>query len=130
MQPKTMQSKTMQLTYRGVAYDYQPAPVDTVETGVTGKYRGLEWRFRNLEKPPVQKPTLDLVYRGVHYSTGTQSNNPGQGNTPVQETVNTTPSVRQKACALFWQNQRSNLRRQQVMFNRAAQEIGLTAQLV
>ncbi|WP_017303023.1 DUF4278 domain-containing protein [Spirulina subsalsa] len=130
MQTRTAQSKTTQLTYRGVTYDYQPSPVDTVEMGVTGKYRGLEWRFRNLQKPPVQKPTLDLIYRGVHYRTGAESNNSGNGNTPVQETVNSHPSVRQKACALFWQNQRDNLHRQRVMFNRAAQEIGLTAQLV
>ncbi|WP_235110462.1 DUF4278 domain-containing protein [Acaryochloris sp. 'Moss Beach'] len=36
-----------------------------------GQYRGLEWRFRNAHKTPVMQPSLNLVYRGVAYETGT-----------------------------------------------------------
>jgi hypothetical protein len=27
-----------------------------------------DWRFRNLKKPPVLRPTVNLTYRGVKYN--------------------------------------------------------------
>jgi hypothetical protein len=60
----------MQLTYRGVSYDYTPPQVNTVDSDLVGRYRGVDIRFRNPSKPPVQQPTLDLKYRGVPYCTG------------------------------------------------------------
>jgi len=30
----------------------------------------LDWRFRNLKKPPVLQPRVSLKYRGVYYQTG------------------------------------------------------------
>ena len=60
----------MQLTYRGVRYDYNPPRVDLKQTEEVGKYRGVDIRFRTVKKNTVQQPTLDLVYRGVAYRTG------------------------------------------------------------
>ncbi|TAF57684.1 MAG: DUF4278 domain-containing protein [Oscillatoriales cyanobacterium] len=60
----------MQLTYRGVSYDYTPPQVNSVDSDLVGRYRGIDIRFRNPSKSPVQQPTLDLKYRGVSYRTG------------------------------------------------------------
>ena len=57
----------MQLIYRGATYSYIPSEVETNLAEVCGKYRGLDWRFRNLKKPPMLQPTVNLKYRGVYY---------------------------------------------------------------
>ena len=57
----------MQLTYRGVAYEYTPPAVETKEGELAGRYRGLDWKFCNPTKTYVQQPNLDLMYRGVTY---------------------------------------------------------------
>jgi hypothetical protein len=61
----------MKLTYRGVSYDYNPPVVQTNTSDDVGKFRGVDIRFRTVQKAPVQQPTLDLVYRGVAYQIGT-----------------------------------------------------------
>ncbi|UBF26683.1 DUF4278 domain-containing protein [Kovacikia minuta CCNUW1] len=62
----------MKLNYRGVDYNYTPAPVETREDAIAGKYRGAAFKFRtNAAKVPVLQPALDLLYRGVRYKTGT-----------------------------------------------------------
>ena len=61
----------MKLQYRGVSYEYNLPEVETTLGEVGGKYRGLDWRFRNLKKPPVLQPRVSLKYRGVYYQTGT-----------------------------------------------------------
>lgn len=63
-----LEAKSMKLHYRGIDYDYNPPTVAVTEGEVGGKYRGLDWRFHNLEKPPVLQPRLNLTYRGVKYS--------------------------------------------------------------
>ncbi|MBE9128991.1 MULTISPECIES: DUF4278 domain-containing protein [unclassified Coleofasciculus] len=112
----------MKLTYRGVKYDYNPPTVETVERGVGGKYRGLDWRFRNLKKPPVLQPAADLKYRGVHYQIpGVVVNNKLE-----QEKVPALLSTADKARVLMLGNQRSRKNRQLAMLNRSAEEVGLT----
>ncbi|WP_204153325.1 DUF4278 domain-containing protein [Leptolyngbya sp. CCY15150] len=56
----------MQLSYRGVTYDYTPPQVNYNSKEAVGKYRGLDIRFRKVSQPVVQLPTLDLIYRGAH----------------------------------------------------------------
>ena len=58
----------MNLRYRGIEYEYTPSICMFTKGEVGGKYRGLDWRFRNLEKPPVLQPRLNLTYRGIKYS--------------------------------------------------------------
>ncbi|NEP17078.1 MAG: DUF4278 domain-containing protein, partial [Leptolyngbya sp. SIO4C1] len=61
----------MKLTYRGVSYDYQPPTVTTKLTAETGKYRGVDVRFRAVEHPPVQPLKVDMIYRGVPHGEQT-----------------------------------------------------------
>jgi hypothetical protein len=41
----------MKLNYRGISYEYNPPEVAVDRGTVAGKFRGLDWRFRNLKKP-------------------------------------------------------------------------------
>lgn len=104
----------MQLTYRGKIYEYNPPAVETHVSQEGGKYRGQDWRFRNMKKPPVLQPTRNLVYRGVAYTTGGEQ---GAKTQPVA-------SVGQQSRRLFWGYERSDRNRQQSMHYRAAAEIG------
>ena len=60
----------MKLKYRGVAYDYNPTEVTTVEGKVGGKYRGVPWQQKIPQITQVDKPSVDLKYRGVSYRKG------------------------------------------------------------
>jgi hypothetical protein len=112
----------MKLSYRGVQYDYNPPVVETTEAGVGGKYRGLDWRFRNMKKPPVLQPRVDLTYRGVRYQTGVTpvTNSTEQTNTPAV-------STQAQARSLMLNQLRSLKNRQQTMLYRSAAEVGLVA---
>ncbi|MEA5472357.1 DUF4278 domain-containing protein [Spirulina sp. 06S082] len=107
----------MKLTYRGVAYEYNPTTVESLDTEITGKYRGLEWRFRNRKAPTAQKPTLDLVYRGVPYTQGQEA--------PAVK-ANPTPSIGQRARALFLNKERTELKRQESVLLRSEERVGLS----
>lgn len=106
----------MKLTYRGVSYDYTPADVETAEGELGGKYRGLDWRFCNVQKVRVQQPTVELLkYRGVAYTTDSPE-------TPVQS------APEEKARSLMLDRQRVSQNRQRSLLSRAAAEIGITLQ--
>jgi hypothetical protein len=109
----------MKLSYRGVSYEYNPPVVEATETEVGGKYRGLDWRFRNLKKPPMIQPTVNLKYRGFSYQVGT---------TPTTKSVEPakTPalSTQDQARSLMMNRLRSLKNRQQSMLNRSAAEVG------
>lgn len=60
----------MKLKYRGVAYEYNPTNVTTVEGKVGGKYRGVPWQQRIPQITQVPEPSVDLKYRGVPYRKG------------------------------------------------------------
>lgn len=102
----------MKLSYRGVSYDYNPPVVETTQGQTAGKYRGQDWRFRNLKKAPVLQPTKNLVYRGVSYQRGG------------------TQSVQEQSRSLFYNRQQVQRNRQQSMLNRTAEEVGLDAQAI
>lgn len=112
----------MKLSYRGVTYNYNPPTVETTEGEVGGKYRGMDWRFRNLKKPPVLQPTVDLKYRGVSFQVGgtTATNSVEPAKTPAL-------STQDKARSLMLNYHRTLKHRQQAMLNRSAEEIGLVA---
>lgn len=110
----------MKLSYRGVSYDYNPPTVETTDDGVGGKYRGLDWRFRNLKKPPVLQPIVNLKYRGVSYQVG------GMTTTKSAEPTKTPVlSMQDKARSLMMDHQRTLKNRQQAMLSRSAEEVGL-----
>ncbi|MBO9999645.1 MAG: DUF4278 domain-containing protein [Cyanobacteria bacterium SID2] len=65
----------MQLTYRGISYNYNPPKVESAPVKLVGKYRGLDWRFHTEKHTVVQQPTVELKYRGVAYRQGQELNN-------------------------------------------------------
>lgn len=109
----------MKLTYRGVSYDYNPPQVEYGDMAQAGKYRGLDIRFRNPKKVPVLQPTLDLVYRGVAYTTDS-----GATAETAPETAK-TPSVQERARVLMMDHHRKVKQRQQVMLSRLDSRVGL-----
>lgn len=119
----------MKLTYRGVSYEYNPPLIETSEVEVVGKYRGLDWRFRNPTKVPVMQSNLDLKYRGVAYSTNDRTEQVSSTPTEVKngELVQTPVfSIQDRARSLMLKHSQTIKNRQQVMLNRLAAEIGLT----
>ncbi|MEA5498792.1 DUF4278 domain-containing protein [Limnoraphis robusta] len=106
----------MKLTYRGIDYQYNPPQVATATGEVAGKYRGQDWRFCNLKKPPVLQPSYNLTYRGVKYS-----------NNPVSAVSGTDSplTISEKARILMLKRERSEIQRDQSMLNRLADEVGL-----
>lgn len=127
----------MKLTYRGVSYDYNPPVVESNLTDEVGKFRGVDIRFRTVKKAAVQQPTLDLVYRGVAYQTGTPAVAPAVETPPVAAiaappaavpAVATALSTEDKARMSMMNRHRSVKQRQQSMLARLATEAGLPAE--
>ena len=114
----------MKLSYRGVSYDYEPLVVETTAGEAGGKYRGRDWRFRNLKKPPVLQPTVNLTYRGVKYNKhGTITAR------TVEPEKTPTVSTEKKARSLMVNQTRAIKNRQQAMLSRSATEIGSPAKV-
>ena len=114
----------MQLKYRGVTYEYNPPTVEATEGAATGKYRGLDWRFRNLKAAPVMMPTHNLKYRGVAYSTGPVASS----ETASSETANAVkPKVPVSELARYRMASQSRAieQREQSMLNRLAAQVGV-----
>ncbi|MGQ4649365.1 DUF4278 domain-containing protein [Lyngbya aestuarii] len=110
----------MKLSYRGVSYDYNPPELALAHKTSFGKYRGLDWRFRNREEPPVLQPSVNLKYRGVSYRT------PGSMTEENAEAAKIPSwSIQDKARSLMLDRQRSFNSRQQSMLRRSAAEVGL-----
>ena len=111
----------MKLCYRGVSYNYEPSFVETKEAEVAGKYRGLDWGFRNLKKSPVLLPTTNLTYRGVTY------NKPGTVTTETTAKQNVpVGTMEDKARILMLGHTRAIKKRQLSMLNLTAAAIGLS----
>jgi Domain of unknown function (DUF4278) len=120
----------MKLTYRGVTYDYNPPKVEYGDRTQVGKYRGVDIRFRNIEKPLVLQPTLDLIYRGVCYTTNQAEAPVAPAAVPVPAVAaaaTPAPTVQEQARWLMMSHHRNVKRRQQAMLGRLDQEVGLTA---
>ena len=117
----------MKLTYRGVEYDYKPVVVETTSSfangRIAGKYRGLDWRFRNANKNLTLLPTKNLTYRGIAYNKGEViSNNIGKTNPPKDIPLFSTE---EKARFLMFSRTKDIKKRQQVMLSRSASSLGL-----
>jgi hypothetical protein len=98
----------MKLTYRGISYEYNPPEVAVEQGTVAGKFRGLDWRFRNLKKPLVLQPPANLTYRGVAYSN------------------RAADSVKEQARWLMLDREKAARNRSESMLKRATDEVGLT----
>ncbi|MDX2273655.1 MAG: DUF4278 domain-containing protein [Cyanobacteriota bacterium] len=118
----------MELSYRGVNYSYEPTTLEVSPGKVGGRYRGLDWRFRHLQKPMVFKTNLDLKYRGVAYQANSEL-----ATTPVADVeatpvaAATSPSTKELVRSLMMGHQHAIKIRQQAMLLRAAQSVGLSS---
>lgn len=122
----------MQLTYRGVKYDYNPPTVESTTTDEVGKFRGVDIRFRTVKKNPVQQPTLDLMYRGVAYRSGEAAVEAAPAIAPVpvvvEKVVPAAPiGAEDRARMMMLNRHRTVKQRQQSMLARLATEAGLPA---
>ena len=106
----------MKLIYRGISYEYNPPVVETVEGKVGGKFRGLDWRFHNLKKPPVLQPPVNLTYRGVNYANRS---------TVTSEALPTGQNIQEKARWLMLNREKAAKNRNDSMLRRSAHEVGL-----
>ena len=55
----------MKFTYRGVSYEHQPATLETIDTGIIGKYRGVKSQFRRRQSILIPNSSFRLKYRGL-----------------------------------------------------------------
>ena len=60
----------MNFCYRGNLYKHQPTLIKMSEGEVTGKYRGVNWKYCRPQKTPLPQTMLKLKYRGVSYYAG------------------------------------------------------------
>ena len=104
----------MKLNYRGVSYKYNPPVIETSEAKVGGKYRGLDWRFRNIKQNLTLQPPVNLTYRGVAYS-----------NRPTVTQEKAPVSIREQARWLMISKEKATNNRGASMLRRSAQEVGL-----
>ncbi|MEB3213156.1 MAG: DUF4278 domain-containing protein [Leptolyngbyaceae bacterium] len=120
----------MKLTYRGIQYDYEAPSVEYGDTVASGKYRGLDIRFRNPKKKPVYPATLDLRYRGVNAGVAAAETVPAPEPQATQPTLATAvaSTVDSLARNLMLDQSRSIKRRQQDMLSRLANEVGVPAE--
>lgn len=117
----------MKLIYRGISHDYTPPTVEMAATEAVGHFRGLDIRFRSMKKAPVQQPTLDLVYRGVAYRTGTtEAKSISQPISIPAIEVESTLGTENKARMMMLNRHRHVKQRQQSMLTRLATEAGLS----
>ncbi len=114
----------MQLKYRGVTYEYNPPAIEATVGTATGKYRGLDWRFRNLKAPAVLMPTHNLTYRGVAYSTGPVASSETASNETAQ-TAKPKVTVSELARYRMASQSRAIEQREQSMLNRLAAQVGV-----
>lgn len=112
----------MKLTYRGVSYEYNPPKVEYGDRTQVGKYRGVDIRFRNVTKVPVQQPTLDIIYRGAAYTTSS-AENPTEVQTETQAAP--SPTVKEQARLLMMNHHKNVKRRQQTMLSRLDARVGV-----
>jgi len=60
----------MKLHYRGNCYESDTQVIETHDSGITAKYRGLTYQVRHLLPRTCSQPPVNLKYRGVAYTRG------------------------------------------------------------
>ena len=118
----------MQLTYRGLTYDYRPPQVETEADvlGLSGSYLGLDYRFRNPHAKNIIHPSVNLTYRGVAFNQGdTAQTQPVVATVPDVAPQVAAPSFAQRTRARLHEQTKAIKKRQQSLLLRLASEIGL-----
>lgn len=60
-------SDTMELSYRGHAYEPQSTSVEVVETDQTAQFLGRSFKIKQVKDLPRQGQPMMLKYRGASY---------------------------------------------------------------
>lgn len=117
----------MKINYRGLSYEYNPPKVEYGDLTQSGKYRGVDIRFRNPQKAPVMQATLDLVYRGSAYTTHSpETAEATQADvTPAEPVKSPALSIQARARVLMMNHHRQVKQRQQSMLSRSDARVGL-----
>ncbi|MEP0879527.1 DUF4278 domain-containing protein [Funiculus sociatus GB2-M2] len=63
----------MKLQYRGNFYEANSQFIETVESQITGNYRGATYKIKQSVNPTVPDSIVNLKYRGVAYIKGQNS---------------------------------------------------------
>lgn len=80
----------MELTYRGLHYDYDPPTVDMMEGEAGGLYRGCQWQIRYPRHVPVTQFSHSLKYRGVAYCSHVTTESPALDSAPATKPSDVT----------------------------------------
>ena len=96
----------MQLTYRGIQYEYNPPTIEIAKIDNPEH----DWRFRPQNSSAIPQPNANLTWRGVKYD-----------NRPTQE-----GKIKEKSRWLMLRRQQKQWERSASMSIRLANEIGLT----
>jgi Domain of unknown function (DUF4278) len=59
----------MQLSYRGIKYERQVAPIVTIPHEIIVKYRGAELKTQHHSMLVVSQKLVNLKYRGICYKS-------------------------------------------------------------
>ncbi|MDA0674002.1 MAG: DUF4278 domain-containing protein [Cyanobacteria bacterium] len=137
----------MELSYRGVSYDYTPNPTPQWGTPLgQGTYRGAPITVRTLKEMPAQ-PRVDLCWRGVPYRSSSPAAPVPEHRAlaaPVPLAIATSPSpvgappaaapapiaiarpsLSERARGLFIRHHQRMRRREQAMLARLDAEVGI-----
>jgi hypothetical protein len=67
----------MQLSYRGVKYEYHPPVIKAISSKVIGQYRGAVLKTTKYAQPPLCESLMKLKYRvkyrGIGYTSTSYS---------------------------------------------------------
>ena len=114
----------MQLTYRGLTYDYRPSQVEETQAlGLAGSYRGLDYRFRRTGTKNVIQPNVNLTYRGVAFNPAQPVTSTDTGIAPTVEAVPQV-SFQERVRTRFYQKAQAIKKRQESLLLRLAAEVG------
>lgn len=58
----------MKLSYRGLSYETKPQTIETVESSISAKYRGLNYCIRRPSHSVETWPNIVLRFRGSLYN--------------------------------------------------------------
>jgi len=83
----------MKLHYRGNSYEHNPQSIETVESEITAKYRGANYKIKQPVNLAVPDSILNLKFRGVAYIKGKNS-----GDCPSRKSPNSSMNDTQPTC--------------------------------
>lgn len=85
----------MKLHYRGNSYEYNPQSIEIVESEITAKYRGANYKIKQPVNLAVPDSILNFKFRGVAYIKGKKYGNWLSRKSMGSSTNDTQPTCQQ-----------------------------------